>query len=913
MEEEKWREVKRIFSAAVELCVAERNQLLTEECGDEEIRREVENLLSADIEAETLPDIFGAKSLTKPQIEKNIGKYKILRELGVGGMGTVFLAVREDLKKEVALKIVKYEFASKDLLRRFENEREILAALEHPNIARLLDIGTTETGLPFFVMEYVEGADLLTFCRENNLSLAAKLNLFRQVCAAVAYAHGKLVVHRDLKPTNILVTKDGIPKLLDFGISKLLNENAPPEQKGTATAFGMMTPNYASPEQFRGESVSTATDIYSLGVILYELLTNNLPYDVENRRLDEVARAVCETNPQKPSEIISGKWNLAVKTADGDDKRTNGGDKTNPKSKTQNPRLLRGDIDNIILKSLRKEPERRYSSVEKFSDDLRRHLDGLPVTARPDTFSYRAEKFIKRNRSAVAAGALVFLILIGGIVGVSWQYVRAERQRVLAEKRFGQVRQIANNVVFKYYDEIKNLEGATKAREMIITDATAYLDGLAQESADNDALQIELSKAYMRVGDIQGEAFAANTGDTKSSIENYDKAIKLLEPIALASNDLPTKDELLDAYLKLEAVLRRDYGERAQEFAVKAMNLSEKIVTANPDDVRETVRLARCRIAVTDNLKTYAEKNDGYRRALAIVEPLLQTNPTNASVIRMNGNALSRIAVNYYLQGFYNNEAENVETAQNLYNEAMPFNSSNLELYEKLLALEPANIKYQRAVLIAKLNKAANLREVGQTDEATNILKQLLAESAEITAADPKNLNAQSDMAEVQSELANTYARRQEFPAAFENFRQSLAVRDAAVARDPQNAENIQIRFMTDVQYADALVNSGDAAAAVKEYQNANAKLADTKVFDNKPYSRFAAGFMYLKIGNSYLAKPAQSAENRQNACRFYQTAVENWSSNNIPLEIAEESYRALSDYANAKFNGCSERAKADF
>ena len=328
--------------------------------------------------------------------------------------------------------------------------------------------------------------------------------------------------------------------------------------------------------------------------------------------------------------------------------------------KSKNSKLLRGDIDNIILKSLRKEPERRYSSVEKFSEDLRHHLDGLPVTARPDTFSYRAEKFIKRNRPAVVAGTLILLILIGGIVGVSWQYVRAERQRILAEKRFEQVRQLANNVVFKYYDEIKNLEGATKAREMIITDATTYLDNLAQESADNKELQIELSKAYMRVGDIQGEAFAANTGDTKSSVENYEKAVNLLEPIALAASDLPTKDELLDAYLKLEAVLRRDYGERAQEFAVKALNLSEKIVADNPSDVRETVRLARCRIAVTDNLKTYAEKNDGYRRALAIVEPLLPGNPTNASVIRMNGNALSRIAVNYYLEAFYNNEAENI-------------------------------------------------------------------------------------------------------------------------------------------------------------------------------------------------------------------------------------------------------------
>ncbi|MGI9034586.1 MAG: serine/threonine protein kinase, partial [Pyrinomonadaceae bacterium] len=338
-----------------------------------------------------------------------------------------------------------------------------MATLEHANIAHLLDGGTTASGLPYFVMEYVEGADLLEYCRRRNLSLNEKLNLFRKVCSAVAYAHSRLIVHRDLKPSNILVNEKGEPKLLDFGISKLLSD-VENEEQGTVTSLGMMTPNYAAPEQFRGENVSTATDVYSLGVILYELLTDKLPYNVNDRRLYEVARIVCETDPNRPSEI----------SAQTDENR-----KTNFKFRNQTSKFLRGDLDNILLKSLRKEPERRYSSVEKFSDDLRRHLEGLPVAARPATFSYRAEKFIRRNRLPVFSAALAFLILTIGIAGISWQYARAESQRQIAEQRFNQVRGLADNVIFKYHDTVSKLQGSTEIRRMLVKDATNYLDALA--------------------------------------------------------------------------------------------------------------------------------------------------------------------------------------------------------------------------------------------------------------------------------------------------------------------------------------------------------------------------------------------------------------------------------------------------
>jgi len=365
-------------------------------------------------------------------------------------------------------------------------------------------------------MEYVEGVDLIRFCGQTDLSVSEKLKIFRKVCEAVSYAHSRLVVHRDLKPSNILVNQKGEPKLLDFGISKLLSD-AQTADKGTVTSFGMLTPNYASLEQFRGETVSTLTDVYSLGVILYELLTGNLPYDVGNKRFDEVARVVCETEPERPSSVVGKPWSPGKETEQIPvitDKNAS----ANPKPKIQNPKFLKGDLDNIILKALRKEPARRYQSVEQFSEDIRRHLEGLTVTARPSTFTYRAEKFVKRNFATVAAGFLIFLSLLGGIVGIGWQYFRAESQRQIAERRFGEVRQLANNVVFKYYDEIKDLEGATKAKEMMVGDALNSLDNLARNAEGDASLQLELAQAYIRIGNIYGGAMQANTGDTASAV-----------------------------------------------------------------------------------------------------------------------------------------------------------------------------------------------------------------------------------------------------------------------------------------------------------------------------------------------------------------------------------------------------------
>jgi serine/threonine-protein kinase len=363
-------------------------------------------------------------SESQQAVEGSIGAYQLVRRIGEGGMGTVHLAVRADkeFKKNVAIKVIRKGMDSQEIVARFRRERQILSSLDHPNIAKLLDGGTTEEGLPYFVMEHISGRPLTDYCDSHKLTTRERLELFRLVCSAVQYAHQSLVVHRDLKPANILVTADGIPKLLDFGIAKILNPDVfsgdlPP----TATDIRVMTPEYASPEQARGDPVTTSSDIYSLGVILYELLVGRRPYHFTSRNQMEIFRVICEQEPTKPSTAVT-------------EKQENG---TSPQQGTTPEKLrkeLSGDLDNIILMALRKEPQRRYASVEALSEDLRRYMENQPVQARKGTWTYRSGKYIRRNKAGVAGAAVVLLLLIAFAVTVTLQNIKVSQQRDTAQK-----------------------------------------------------------------------------------------------------------------------------------------------------------------------------------------------------------------------------------------------------------------------------------------------------------------------------------------------------------------------------------------------------------------------------------------------------------------------------------------------
>jgi TolB-like protein/Flp pilus assembly protein TadD/tRNA A-37 threonylcarbamoyl transferase component Bud32 len=398
MTRDDWRRIKDIAGSALEEPESSRAAYVEERCGrDDDLRREVESLIASATRADALFEtpsvlIAGASAALEslrqfeaPRIGERVGSYRIVRELGSGGMGEAFLAVRADAEyeKRVAIKLIRRGMDSTAVLRRFRNERQILADLEHPNIARLLDGGTTADGLPYFVMEYVEGMPIDEHCDTRQLSTREKVALFRRVCDAVQHAHGQYVVHRDLKPSNILVTADGVPKLLDFGISKLLTDSARGSTEPTLLPHAM-TPTYASPEQVSGDPITPATDVYSLGVLLYELLTGRRPYQVDGRTLREINDVICHQEPAPPSTVAPAALRAG----------------------------LAGDLDTIVLMALRKEPQRRYPTVDALSDDLRRHLEGLPVQARADDVAYRVTRLISRHRLRIVEGAVVAALVV---------------------------------------------------------------------------------------------------------------------------------------------------------------------------------------------------------------------------------------------------------------------------------------------------------------------------------------------------------------------------------------------------------------------------------------------------------------------------------------------------------------------
>lgn len=596
---EDWKKVKELLQEVLPLKQSERKKFLDESGASVEILQEVESLIAFEDEAEDLMDLSaiefskdffaaGQEAAAKNfLIGQKVGVYEIVRELGYGGMGAVYLARRTDgqFEQTVALKLLKREMNTDMLRRRFQQERSILASLEHPNIARLLDAGTTDDKIPFLAMEYIEGLPIDEYCRKNSSDLTERLNLFRKVCAAVNFAHRNLIVHRDLKPSNILVTEDGIPKLLDFGISKILSPDyEQTDSLATVTKLGAMTIGYASPEQLRSKSVTTATDIYSLGVIFYELLSGHRPFEAKEDDFKEIFRAVLEDEPVPPSAAINEAGKSTGSNAGRMISQTTG----------LNPNDVRGDLDNIALKALRKEPERRYSSAENFAEDIHFHQQGLPVSARPNTFTYRAEKFIKRNSVGVAAAALVSTAVIGGIIATLRQSRVAKAERKKAERRFDDVRKLANSYLFDIYPEIENLEGSLRAREKIVKNALEYLDSLSREASDDLELQRELAKAYEKIGEVQGVVNISNLGDINAGLESYKKAQRLLETVLAARPHNPEiKEDIAKNYHVMAQTLMWNIDTSgAEDYFEKAIKIRRELTAENPGSIILRNRLA---------------------------------------------------------------------------------------------------------------------------------------------------------------------------------------------------------------------------------------------------------------------------------------------------------------------------------
>jgi len=549
-----WNRVQELFLVAVELPGGERSQLLDSLCAhDPELRAEVESLLASDRDSATVivQAIHGEAALLFDSTllaGKRLGAYRIVREIGRGGMGAVYLAVRDDeeYQKQVAIKVVKPGMDTVEVLDRFRYERQILANLDHPNIARLFDGGSTSDGLPFFVMEYVEGQPVNTFCRESRLNNRARCELFLRILEPVSYAHRNLVVHRDLKPGNIFVTAEGTPKLLDFGIAKLLSGNPDGSQTAT-TVLRPFTPEYASPEQVRGLSVTTSTDIYSLGAVLYELLTERRAQPITTSTPEELERTVCQSEPTRPSQVAPS---------------------------------VDADLDNIVLMAMRKEPERRYHSVDQFAEDIQRHLEGRPVLARQNSVAYRVRKFVLRNRVEIGMVMLVVASLTVGLVISIAQARRArvamrvaesqraiavhestraetearrteealaseaqqreaaeqerdiaQEQKAIAEQRVAELFDLADSTLFDAHDAISKLPGSMAARKSIVDTTLKYLEHLREQTGLSDQMRIALAAAYYKVSLIQGSTSGPSMQDFAAAEASLQKGKSIILPL----------------------------------------------------------------------------------------------------------------------------------------------------------------------------------------------------------------------------------------------------------------------------------------------------------------------------------------------------------------------------------------------
>lgn len=546
MDTQAWEQVKQLFGEALEVEAGRRRAWVEARCGDEAVRREVLNLLEEYSHSEEFLEdtTLALQSAVQETLEgrwegRQIGSWRLVREIGRGGMGVVFEALREGegFQARFALKLIRAGLATERLAERFRNERRVLAGLAHPGIAALIDGGTTPEGLPYLVMEYVQGVPLDRWLREQQPDLKGRLLLMAAVCDAVRHAHERLVIHRDLKPGNILVTEDGRPKLLDFGIAKLLDEG--PETQGSQTVTYVLTPEYASPEQMTGGPATTATDIYSLGVLLFFVLTGGRPYDLAGLSPLEAMRRVAESEPKPPSAAAAKDLR----------------------------RILRGDLDNIVLKCLRKDPAERYRSADALAQDLQAWLDGRPVSATRPSMAYRLGKWVRRNRGQALALTAVALSLVAGGIGTAWQAREASLERRRAEQRALEIQKLSRALVFDIHGALLQVPGSTEARALLLDRAMQFFDGAARTARGDGPLLVELAEGYRRLGNVLGSSFSDNLGRREQALDAFGKG---LEIVRTAEGQGPDPFQLLrthagllvEAGLAAAGMQRREEAER---------------------------------------------------------------------------------------------------------------------------------------------------------------------------------------------------------------------------------------------------------------------------------------------------------------------------------------------------------------
>ena len=754
---ERWTLLSDLLNDALLKPEADRAAFLDEACaGDETLRDQVERLLKAHRDAEDSGRFSrGALDIVplafpQEKTPEMLGPYRLIEEVGRGGMGNVWLAERADglFEQKVAIKMMRAGFLPDESLRRFDSERRILARLNHPNIARVFDGGVAEDGRPYLVMEYVEGVTITEYCNRGELSVEERLRLFLTVCDAVAFAHQNLIVHRDLKPANILVTDGGIVKLLDFGIAKLIVEDESDDLVLTRTGMSIMTPEYAAPEQVTQGHITTATDVYSLGIVLFELVTGVRPYSIETRSPSAIERAVCHSVPARPSTAID-----AGRVKIGSDQNVE-----------RLARRLRGDLDTIILKALRKEPERRYPSAAQFAEDLTRHMQGLPVTARPDTTGYRLRKFISRNRLAVASGAVVSIALVAGLI-VSLTQTRianSQRERADVVNAFLQ-EMLASPDPYVDGPEVRVAEVLERAGALLPTRFSGRPDLEA-------ALQKALGTSYLELGMFD----EAETHLTRSLVLVTDRDARADAQAALADlkkrlGDLNAADSLFS--LALQADLRR-YGRTHPRTAKRLASLgalrweqgdydaAEPLMrdalvimeaNAGPDSLDVAALYGQLGVLLSDQGKM--EEAENYtRRALELLR-------------RAHGNDHPEVALALSHIGIIRDDLEDSETARTLHSEA-------LEIYRRVRGASHPDVGYAMNNLAAVEIQLGNLA---------------LAESLQVAAIEIYNSNLgeyHQNIGILYNNLGSVRRRQGDVDGAMDAYRYAITIWRESLSSD---------------------------------------------------------------------------------------------------------------------------------
>jgi serine/threonine-protein kinase len=808
--EARWRRADRLLDAALDLPAEERLAFVRAECaGDDELLELVQRLLSnLDTrtsfmhEAVVAPDwveIGESADETSELAGKKIGRYRVIEEIGRGGMAVVYLAERADgeFEQRVALKLIKRGTDTDEVIRRFERERQIMARAGHPNMARLLDGGATENGQPYFVMEYVDGLPIDRYCDERRLDVRERVRLFLRVLDAVAYAHRNLVVHRDIKPSNILVTSEGEVKLLDFGIAKLLESD---DDAVTLTRTGqvVMTPAFASPEQIRGRGITTATDIYQLGVLLCSLVSGRLPYRASIGDAEGLRREILEQEPTRPSTLIRARDAPTVTGAPATSESLGRARSVTP---TQLRRELAGDVDNIVLKALRKEPGRRYPTVAQLGDDLQRWLDGMPVSARPDTLGYRATKFVRRHRLGVGLGAAILTLLLAFAVTMTFQAARIARERDRANREAATTERVSDFLVglFELADPGESRGETVTVREVLDDGARRVGEELSDEPEVQARLMDTIGRVYQNLGLYDSAAplieealeLRRATLDPRSDelAESVNNAAWLLEQRGDYAAAEPLYREALElrraihgephaavaSSLNNLGLLLYRKGDSAAARSLMEQSLTMRRSLAEPDDVETADTLMNLGLVHQQDGELDAAQ-ERYGEALAILRTVLGGDHPKIAIGLDN---LSRVSF----------ARQDYETAERLVREG-------LEMRRRLFGEEHPQISESLN------NLASTMYRAGDRAGAEEVFRQVVALDRKLLGPD------HPDLAYGLNNLGSLLQRRGDHAGAEPLFREAAEIWEATLGEQ---------HWLV----ALARANLGDSLAAMERFDEA--------------------------------------------------------------------------------------------